>query len=167
MYNEGKIKELKVKNPLSIAPILSYEDMADSEAFCTDIIGQFKGGVEEKVTVSRNAEKKLKEIRRKAYQNLISTVIAACNAASAGDLTTLKYLHEVQGVDLNNGDYDKRSPLHVSTGAGHIHIVKYLISQGVNISPVDRWGATPLCDAQPHPEIKKLLVDNGAVLGKL
>jgi hypothetical protein len=40
---------------------------ADSENFCVDVIGQFKGGIEEKVTVSRNSEKKLKEIRKKAY----------------------------------------------------------------------------------------------------
>lgn len=49
---------------------------------------------------------------------------------------------------MNLGDYDNRTPLHVSTGAGHIHIVKYLIEEAhVIISPVDRWGATPLCDA--------------------
>lgn len=70
-------------------------------------------------------------------------------------------------MDLNLGDYDKRTPLHVSTGAGHIHVVKYLIETGVIISPVDRWGATPLCDAQPYPEIKKLLIDHGAILGKI
>jgi len=33
-----------------------------------------------------------------------------------------------QGVDLNIGDYDNRTPLHVGTGAGHMDIVKYLIS---------------------------------------
>jgi ankyrin repeat protein len=42
-------------------------------------------------------------------------------------LPTLKALAE-KGVDLNNGDYDKRTPLHVGTGAGHLEIVKYLIS---------------------------------------
>lgn len=50
-------------------------------------------------------------------------------------------------MDLNIGDYDKRTPIHVATGAGHLHIVKYLLEQGVIVNPVDRWGATPLNDA--------------------
>ncbi|TNV87907.1 hypothetical protein FGO68_gene9941 [Halteria grandinella] len=166
MKNEQNVKAIKVANPSIMKDVIAFEELADSENFCTDIIGQFKGGVEEKFTVSRNAEKKLREIRRKAYQNLISTVIAACNAASAGDLETLKRLKE-EGVDLNKGDYDNRTPLHVGTGAGLIHIVKFLIDSGVKLSPVDRWGATPLCDAQPYPEIKKLLLDHGAILGKI
>ena len=93
-------------------------------------------------------------------------MIAACNAASAGNLAALKQL-AVQKVDFNQGDYDRRTPLHVGTGAGHIEVVQFLLAQGVNVNPVDRWGATPLCDAQPHPAIRDLLVANGAVLGKL
>jgi hypothetical protein len=55
-------------------------------------------------------------------------------------------------VDLNDGDYDKRTPLHVGTGAGHIHIVKFLIEEAkVIVSPIDRWGATPMNDAEPYP----------------
>lgn len=123
-----------------------FLEKTDSERFCPEIIGQVDTNKVEKVVVTRNMEKKLKDIRRRAYQTQISTVIAACNAASAGDLTELKRLKE-QGVDLNEGDYDKRTPLHVSTGAGHYHIVKYLVDEGVFISPIDRWGATPMNDA--------------------
>lgn len=98
---------------------------------------------------------------------MIDTVIAACNAASAGDLETLSKLYD-RGVDLNKGDYDNRTPLHVGSGAGHFEIVKFLIEVAkVHVSPVDRWGATPLCDANPFPEIKALLLSNGAWLGRL
>lgn len=94
-------------------------------------------------------------------------MIAACNAASAGDLETLSKLHD-KGVDLNKGDYDNRTPLHVSCGAGHYEVVKFLIEHAkVHVSPVDRWGATPLCDANPFPEIKALLLSHGALLGRL
>lgn len=58
------------------------------------MIGQVENNKVEKVVVTRNMEKKLKEIRRKAYQWQLSTVIACCNAASAGDLVTLKQLQQ-------------------------------------------------------------------------
>jgi glutaminase len=46
------------------------------------------------------------------------------------------------------GDYDKRTPIHLASAAGNLEIVKYLVKSGVNISPRDRWGATPLNDAK-------------------
>jgi glutaminase len=52
------------------------------------------------------------------------------------------------GVDLNLGDYDKRTPLHVAAASGQVKIVLWLIEEAnVLNSPVDRWGATPLNDA--------------------
>jgi ankyrin repeat protein len=83
------------------------------------------------------------------------------------DMVTLTKLFE-QGVNLNHGDYDNRTPLHVSCGAGHFEVVKFLVQIAkVDVNPVDRWGATPLCDAQPHPLIKQMLLENGAFLGKI
>lgn len=94
-------------------------------------------------------------------------MIAACNAASEGKLDVLKNLQKL-GVDLNQGDYDKRTPLHVAAASGSVEIALWLIEEaGVNISPIDRWGATPLCDAQRFPEIKLILEERGAILGKL
>ena len=49
---------------------------------------------------------------------------------------------------MDEGDYDQRTPLHLASAFGHLDIVKYLISTGVKVSPVDRWGATPLNDAK-------------------
>jgi glutaminase len=112
-----------------------------------DIVGEYRGGVEEKIVVTRNLEKKLKEIRKKAYQIEIQTVIAACTAASNGEVDKVREL-KAEGVDLNKGDYDRRTPLHVAASGGHEEVVRYLVEEaGVIINPVDRWGATPLCDA--------------------
>jgi glutaminase len=63
---------------------------------------------------------------RKAYQTLLLTVIAACTSAASGDLETISRLH-VQGLNLNQGDYDKRTPLHLAAAAGHLDIVKYIV----------------------------------------
>lgn len=87
-----------------------------------------------------------KDVTRMAYQTLIQSAIAANMAASTGDLETLMRL-KIKGVDLNLGDYDKRTPLHIAVSAGHKDVVELLLQEGVEVNSVDRWGATPLNDA--------------------
>ena len=100
---------------------------------------------------------------RRAYQTLLQTTIAACTSAASGDLESIIRL-SVQGFDINEGDYDKRTCLHLASAAGHFEIVKYLVGQGCNVSPRDRWGATPLNDAQ-DPAIVEFLQAHGAEKG--
>jgi ankyrin repeat protein len=71
---------------------------------------------------------------------------AATGAASEGDIEKLEELLE-QGVDLNLGGYDKRTPLHLACAEGQIEAVNWLVSKGAEISVRDRWGATPLVEA--------------------
>jgi hypothetical protein len=106
-------------------------------------------------------------VRKAAYQDLIDTVIAACTYASEGKLDDLKRIKETTSVNLNDGDYDRRTPLHVSCGAGNSDVVRYLVDEaGVNLSPVDRWGATPLNDCSAWPELKSFMISRGAKFGK-
>ena len=65
------------------------------------------------------------------------------NASANGDLDTLKLLISKYKLDLNKGDYDQRTPLHLACSEGKIHIVKYLLEKGANHKPKDRWGNTP------------------------
>jgi ankyrin repeat protein len=69
-----------------------------------------------------------------------------------------------ENVDLNHGDYDARTPLHLASFGGHIEAVIFLLEQGCDINPVDRWGSTPLNDAKT-PEISDILRHNGAKAG--
>lgn len=115
-----------VSAPPIIAPIVDFLKVTDSENFCVDVVGEYRGGVEEKIVITRNLEKKLKDIRKNAYQIEIQTIIAACTAASYGDVETVRALR-AKGVDLNKGDYDKRTPLHVAASGGHLSVVKYLV----------------------------------------
>jgi ankyrin repeat protein len=100
---------------------------------------------------------------RRAYQTLLQTIIAACTSVPSRDLESIVRL-SVQGFDINEGDYDRRTCLHLASAAGHIEIVKYLVGQGCNVSPRDRWGATPLNDAQ-DPAIVEFLQAHGAEKG--
>lgn len=106
------------------------------------------------------------EIRKNAYKKEIDTVISACTAASEDDIEAMRSLRKA-GVDLNIGDYDNRTPIHVAVATGRIKAVKYLIEEaGVNVSPIDRWYSTPMNDALQFPSIFKYLQSKGSFIGK-
>ena len=57
------------------------------------------------------------------------------------------------GGDINLGDYDKRTAIHLASSDGLLAVVKLLVEElGAVHSPVDRWGAqlpptpTPRCE---------------------
>ena len=52
--------------------------------------------------------------------------------------------------DLEGADYDLRTPLHLAAAEGQERIVQLFIDQGVELSPRDRWGNTPLDEAKRH-----------------
>lgn len=70
-------------------------------------------------------------------------------AASQGCMSSIRRL-VARGVRLDIGDYDHRTPLHLASAEGQADIVTYLLAQGVDSSPRDRWGNTPLGDARRH-----------------
>jgi len=81
------------------------------------------------------------------YEKEIRTVIAACQAASSGHVRILELLIK-KGININEGDYDKRTPLHVASAANQLETVRVLLDHGANVNPFDRWGSTPLNDAR-------------------
>lgn len=98
------------------------------------------------------------------YEKEIRTVIAACQAASSGHVRILELLIK-KGININEGDYDKRTPLHLASAANQLEAVKLLLDHGAHINPFDRWGSTPLNDAD-NKEIEALLLSKGAKPGK-
>jgi len=91
--------------------------------------------------------------------------LACQKAASTGDVRQLTRLIE-NGVDPNIGDYDGRTALHLAASSGQLSAVQYLISVKANISPLDRWGGTPLLDAirNNHSLVARLLKEHGGVV---
>ena len=77
-------------------------------------------------------------------------------AASNGDVRTLERLTSQQR-DLQAGDYDIRTPLHLASAEGQTEVVRYLLNNGVQPIP-DRWGGYPISDARDngHNEIVEL-----------
>ena len=88
------------------------------------------------------------------------------NAASQGDVETIRALLEFGNIDLNEGDYDRRTALHLAAGEGRLTIVKLLCEAGANVNVEDRWGNRPLDDAESADKnsaaIVKILEQYGA-----
>jgi len=82
-----------------------------------------------------------------ANNSLANNIFNLNSAAQKGDLDALRRM-VTNGIDVNEGDYDSRRPLHVSAGEGLTSVVKFLIEEAkAEVNPIDRWGRTPLDDA--------------------
>ncbi|XP_078262606.1 60 kDa lysophospholipase isoform X2 [Rhinoraja longicauda] len=91
----------------------------------------------------------------------------ACAAAKTGDINALEAITDMGG-NLCSEDYDGRTPLHVATCEGHLHVVQYLLEHGATVYAKDRYGDTPLKNAVKfrHNEVIKLLRQTGAHFSK-
>lgn len=70
----------------------------------------------------RHSEKKT-DPRKTLFERRGLSVTALLFAANAGDLTALRR-HFLQGMDLNEGDYDGRTALHVAAAEGQAESVR-------------------------------------------
>lgn len=100
--------------------------------------------------------------RLKKNETKMRGVMAVTSAASIGDLDELQRLYAA-GVDLNEGEYDKRTGIHLAASEGHLEAVRFFIEKNVDINPKDRWGGTPLADAkrEGHLDVLELLKQYG------
>ncbi|OQR94988.1 hypothetical protein THRCLA_08042, partial [Thraustotheca clavata] len=83
-------------------------------------------------------------------------------AAAEGDVCEIRRLRS-RGANLNATDYDLRTALHLAAAEGKISVVNYLIKHEAELSPVDRWGGTPMSDAINfgHLHVAQLLTKAG------
>jgi len=96
-----------------------------------------------------------------------SVMLQACEAAARGHVEHLEALATAAESNLNQGDYDQRTPLHLAASEGMLEVVAFLLDRGVHVNPTDRWGATPLQDAlrHKHTECAIALLNHGGVQG--
>jgi ankyrin repeat protein len=87
-------------------------------------------------------------------------------AASIGEMRTLQRLID-DGASLSSGDYDRRTPMHLAAAEGQLQIVRFLLDHSVDPNIEDRWGGTPLGDAEfgKHTDVVDLLKAHKAELG--
>ena len=72
-----------------------------------------------------------------------------CDAAARADVTQLRLLCSEHGYDVDVGDYDKRTAIHLACSEGNLQVVKLLVEElGAALSPVD---VSPLGRSMPQP----------------
>jgi ankyrin repeat protein/CRP-like cAMP-binding protein len=94
-----------------------------------------------------NISKKLESLSdlEKEHKYNFGSLMEAC---AQGNLKRVQQ-HQQAGIDVQQSDYDERSPIHVACSQGHLHIIRYLLDDcGVEVNPVDRFGRTPLFEAR-------------------
>jgi len=97
-----------------------------------------------------------------ATQSGNTAVHRLCRAGATGNLSKLEALVS-EGVDLNLANADGRTALHLAAAEGFEKTVEWLLNHGVNPSPVDRNGHTPLLEAKRgrHSEVIMALSGKG------
>jgi hypothetical protein len=86
-----------------------------------------------------------------------------CKAAARGDLAALRKYIGAEGASVNACDYDQRSALHLAAAEGHESAVSFLLHARADVNAQDRWGGTPLKDAERgwHVSVMQLLQRRG------
>lgn len=77
-------------------------------------------------------------------------------AAADGDFDEVEMLLTSGGFDVNEGDYDNRTALHLAAGEGNVDIVELLCMNNADVNVEDRWNNRPLDDAERGNSIKSI-----------
>jgi len=121
------------------------------------------GGIRDNINKDDDHDSnKILDVDRLPVERDSTLVVEAIYAASDGDLAAiLRFV--ARGVNLEQGDYDLRTPLHLAAAEGHVEIVQYFVEQKLNLFPLDRWRGTPLDDARRHGHVQVVqLLENQA-----
>jgi tRNA A-37 threonylcarbamoyl transferase component Bud32 len=80
------------------------------------------------------------------------------------DVGMLRKLLKQDKKLVNIADYDQRTPLHIAASHNCVSVAKILLAEGAGLNAKDRWGNTPLIDAQiaGFREMVRILKDYGA-----
>ncbi|MHC5113869.1 MAG: glutaminase A [Planctomycetota bacterium] len=125
--------------------------------FCRELVSTFRFHNYDNLVGNGHGKE---DPRRRPQEVARSLQVDLCWAASEGDLAGVRRLL-VQGADLDHADYDGRTALHLAAAEGRADVVAFLVEQGVNPAPVDRWAGTPIDDARRggHERVLRVLED--------
>ena len=63
--------------------------------------------------------------------------VLMCSAASRGDVEAMERM-VLGNANVDVGDYDGRTPLHLAAAAGQLEAVQFLLDHGADVAAADR-----------------------------
>ncbi|KAL3905425.1 MAG: hypothetical protein SGILL_009683, partial [Bacillariaceae sp.] len=89
-------------------------------------------------------------------------------AAADGDFDEVEMLLVSGEIEVDEGDYDKRTALHLACGEGHDDIVELLCQHNANVNVEDRWGNRPLDDSETANNVScaRIIRKHGGTAGR-
>ncbi|MGC4879911.1 glutaminase A [Micromonospora sp. DT43] len=114
-------------------------------AFCEALVNRFNFHVYDSLATGEDSGKR--DPRRGRNEEEVASTTRLLWAASHGDLEYVR-LALAAGKDPNSADYDRRTALHLAASEGNLDVVQYLLDRGADPTLRDRWGGTPLYDAE-------------------
>ena len=97
--------------------------------------------------------------QRKPMDDSRSNRVNNASTRRSADLLDISEPILGEELDINKGDYDKRTPLHLASTEGYYDVVEFLCKHGADVNVADRWEYTPLDDAiqKGNNHVEKLL----------
>lgn len=84
-------------------------------------------------------------------KKLNEKIVSLVTAAAKNDISEVSRMLSQGDINIDMGDYDERTPLHLAASNGHLKMVKHLVQiHGADLSVKDRYGGTPMVDAIRH-----------------
>eukprot|EP00250_Pteridium_aquilinum_P033462 c567_g1_i1 orf=228-1538(+) len=103
--------------------------------------------------------------RQEEQEDLESLKLELLYLAHEGNVAGIESLLSKGLASVNFTDFDDRTALHVAACEGNTDVVNLLIAKGAEVNAHDRWGSTPLADAQYYKNeaVCKILTEHGAI----
>ena len=124
--------------------------------FCVELINLYNFHTFDNNLV--HSQQRKKDPRAGRFEDRSLQIVKLLLAGSHGDKRALERAF-LSGFDMNLGDYDNRTALHLACSEGHISCVRFLIEIcNVDIQVRDRWGNTPLEEAKKSNNMKVIAI---------
>uniref|UniRef100_A0A1I8HF79 glutaminase n=1 Tax=Macrostomum lignano TaxID=282301 RepID=A0A1I8HF79_9PLAT len=133
--------------------------------FCEELVSKFNFHNYDSLINSEDKMDPRRTVRSNESQKN-DVVVSILFCAFNDDIAALRRAF-LCGTDMNIADYDGRTAIHVASAEGHLETVTFLIEVcEVNVNPKDRWGFTPLAEAERfgHSAVAQFLRKSGGCI---